>query len=253
MSADGNFHTEVAISIENHILRIALNRPEERNRLTPAMAGALLHAIEIAAQDPAIACILLEQRGGVFCSGFDYDSLATAGGEWLDLAARLFRLRRGLRKPLVGAVQGACAGAGIGLLLQCHFVLAAQGTKFAVTDIHSAAWPALYWDSLVGAFGERRACELALTGRVFSAADAQAWGLVQELVPAFELEDRALQMAAGLASLSPSAIAAGLELACSADSVSPQDWWRQTADSPDFREAISAARERRKPAWPGQK
>ncbi|MEJ5370005.1 MAG: enoyl-CoA hydratase/isomerase family protein [Bryobacteraceae bacterium] len=253
MTIDENFNTPVAVSREDRVVRIALNRPEERNRLTPSMAAALLRAIGEAARDPSAGCIVLEQRGEVFCSGFDYDSLANANGEWLEAASRLFQLSRELRKPVVGAVQGGCAGAGVGLLLQCHFVIAAQGTKFAVNDVHSASWPALYWDSLAAAFGERRARELALTGRVFSAADAQAWGLVQELVPAFELEDRTLQMAAGLASLSPAAVSAGLEAASGALPASPQEWWRKLLDSPDFREALSAARERRKPCWPSLK
>lgn len=248
-----NFNTPVAILRENRVLRIVLNRAGDRNRLSATLAGALLEAIHQAAQDSSNGCIVLEQRGEVFCSGIDYDSLFTSGGAWLDLASRLFRLRGELRKPLVGAVHGACAGAGIGLLLQCHFVLAAQGTKFAVADIHSAAWPALYWDSLVSALGPRRACELSLTGRVFSGADAQAWGLVHELVPAFELEERALQMAAGLASLSPAAVAAGLELACSARAISEKEWWQAASGSPDFREALAAARERRKPCWPSLK
>lgn len=158
-----------------------------------------------------------------------------------------------LRKPLVGAVRGACAGAGIGLLLQCHYALAGQGTKFALTDIRSAAWPELYWQSLTGAFGERRACELSLTGRVFSAADAQAWGLVQEVVPLFELEERTLQMAGLLASLSPAAVAAGLALAYGAPAGSPSEWWEKVIHSPDFLEAITASRERRKPSLPSLK
>ncbi len=253
MSIEGNFNTPVTILREHRVLRIALNRGEDRNRFSAALAGALLEAIDQAARDSTTGCLVLEQRGDVFCSGIDYDSLAASGGAWLDAAARLFRLRGELRKPLVGTVHGACAGAGIGLLLQCHFVLAAQGTKFAVTDIHSAAWPALYWDSLVSAFGQRRACELSLTGRVFSAADAQAWGLVHELVPAFELEERTLQMAAGLALLSPAAVADGLKLAGSGPHVSVREWWQIVSDSSDFREALAAARERRKPSWPSLK
>ncbi len=253
MSIEGNFNTPVTILREHRVLRIALNRGEDRNRLSAALAGALLEAIDQAARDSTTGCLVLEQRGEVFCSGIDYDSLAASGGEWLDLAARLFRLRGELRKPLVGAVHGACAGAGVGLLLQCHFVVAAQGTKFAVTDIHSAAWPALFWDSLVSAFGPRRACELSLTGRVFSAADAQAWGLVHELVPAFELEERALRMAAGLASLSPAAVATGLELAGSGPDCSVREWWQTASHMPDFQEALAAARERRKPCWPSLK
>lgn len=252
MPPDENLNSPVAASYENRVTRIILNAPAERNRLSAGFVHALLEAIERAAADAGTGCLLLEQRGGVFCSGFDYGEIAASPR--LDDVNRLFRLREFLRKPLVTAVHGACAGAGIGLLLQCHFVLAAQGTKFAVTDIHSAAWPGLYYEALARELGPRRACELALTGRVFSAADALAYGLVHELVPPFELEERALQLASGLASLSPAAVSSGLALAAQVNrqnaGLQTAEWLRKTLDSPDFTEAVAAAREKRKPAWP---
>lgn len=252
MSSDESLGSPVGLLCENRVTRIVINDAQHRNRLTPGMALALVAAIEQADGDPGAGCLLIEQRGEVFCSGFDHEAIARAAD--LEPFRRLFRLGATLRKPMVGAVRGACAGAGVGLLLQCHFVLAAQQTKFAVTDIHSALWPALYYEVLCGALGPRRACELSLTGRVFSAADALAYGLAHELVPPFELEDRALQMAGGLASLSPSAVASGLAFATQINSGQQQtqavEWFRQAAGSPDFREALAAARQRRKPRWP---
>jgi len=252
MPIDENLSSPVAVLRENRVTRVVLNEPGKRNRMTPEMASALLEVIGEAAQDPGVGCLLVEQRGDVFCSGFDFEALARA--EDFDPFRRLFGLRQKLRKPAVAAVHGACAGAGIGLLLQCHYVLAAQGTKFAVTDIHSACWPVFYYDALCAAMGPRRACELSLTGRVFSAADALAYGLVQELAPEFELEDRALQMAAGLASLSPAAAAAGLEFAAGfvpeGAANHAAERLRVAARSLDFQEALAAARERRKPDWP---
>lgn len=252
MPVDENLSSPVAVLRENRVTRVVLNDPGKRNRLTPGMASALAEALFEAADDPGTGSVLLEQRGEVFCSGFDFEALALAGDP--EPFRRLFSLRQKLRKPAVAAVHGACAGAGIGLLLQCHYVLAAQGTKFAVTDIHSACWPVLYYGALCAAMGPRRACELSLTGRVFSAADALAYGLVQELVPEFELEDRALQMAAGLASLSPAAVAAGLEFAAGFFPESAgnhaEERFREATCSPDFREALAATSGRRRPEWP---
>jgi enoyl-CoA hydratase/carnithine racemase len=252
MPSDENPNTPVEALRENRVTRVRLNLPEERNRLSPAMVRALLQEVRQAEADPGAGCLLLEQRGSVFCSGFDHGSISQPGV--VESLQTLFRLQRELRKPLVAAVSGACAGAGIALLLQCHYVLAAQGTRFSVNDIHSAIWPALYYPCLLRACGPRRACELALTGRVFSAADALAWGLVQELVPPYELEDRALQMADGLASLSPAAVSSGLAFAAEAaageHSPRPAEWFREAAGTPDFFEALAAAREQRKPRWP---
>lgn len=252
MAPDENLNIPVAALCENRVTRIILDAPAERNRLSAGFVRALLEAIERAAADAGTGCLLLEQRGAVFCSGLDYGEFAASLR--FDDMNRLFSLREFLRKPLVAAVHRACAGAGVGLLLQCHFVLAAQGTKFAVTDIHSAVWPALYYEALARELGPRRACELALTGRVFSAADALAFGLVHELVPPFELEERALQLASGLASLSPAAVSFGLALAAQASRPSAglhaAEWLRQALASADFAEAQAAAREKRKPEWP---
>ncbi len=252
MAHDENLNSPVAVLCEDRVTRIILNAPAQRNRLSAGLAAALLDALKRAASDAGTGCLLLEQRGDVFCSGLDYGELSARSG--LDDLAPLFRLREELRKPMIAALHGACAGAGVGILLQCHFVLAAQGTKFAVTDIHSAAWPGLYYAALARGLGPRRACELALTGRVFSAADALAFGLVHELVQPFELEERALRLASGLASLSPAAVSSGLAFAAQPrlepGRETTEEWFRQTLASPDFAEAIAAARERRRPEWP---
>lgn len=252
MASAESLNSPVAVLREGRVARIVLNEPASRNRLSPEFASALLAAIDRPAGDSGVGCMLLEQRGEVFCSGLEYEAIAQAPAT--DCYDRLFRLRKELHKPLVAAVHGACAGAGVGLLLQCHYVLAAQGTKFAVTDIHSAVWPSLYYGVLAGALGPRRACELALTGRVFTTPDAVAFGLAQEAVPPFELEDRALQLAAGLASLSPAAIASGLAFAADFDFPGPgieaAMALRQALATADFPEALAAAREKRRPVWP---
>lgn len=251
-----NLSSPVAVLHEGRIARIVLHDPARRNRLSQEMARALLVAVEEAAADARTGCILLEQSGEVFCSGLDFDELARSMKT--EDFERLFQLQPRLSKPLIAAVRGACAGAGVGLLLQCHFVLAAQGTRFAVSDIHSAVWPALYFGAMSQALGPRRACELALTGRVFSAADALYFGLVHELVPPFELEDRALQLAAGLAMLSPAAVASGLLFAAANHqgehrTARAAELLREALQSPDFLESRAAAREHRQPNWPSLK
>lgn len=224
MSFDEKSNTPVAVQREGGVFRIALIRPEERNCLSPGLVDALPAAIGEAAGSEDTGCLLLEQPGDVFSSGVN--STALAGG-------------------------GGCAGAGPGLLLECRHVLAEQGTPFALTDIHRAIWPGLYYGSLVRSLGPRRASELALTGRVFSTSDAVSWGIVQEVVPAFELQERELQESAGLASLSPDAAGAGLACAAGfhagAEAGTLRGSWLAALDSPDFREALDAARERRRP------
>lgn len=252
MEPDENLNNPVVTFDENRVTRIILNQPARRNCLSAGFVRALLDALQKAHADAGTGCLLLEQRGDVFCSGLDYAQLSVS--QECGAFHRLFQIRGELRKPLIAAVRGACTGAGVGLLLQCHYVLAAQGTRFALTDIHSAAWPFLYYQTLANALGPRRACELALTGRVFSAADALSFGLVQELVQPFELEDRAFQLAAGMASLSPAAVSAGLDYDAQLHNTGAgrdaEEELRNALLTPDFAEAAAAAREKRKPLWP---
>lgn len=242
----------VESGLEGRVACVCLNRPQRRNALDAPTVGALLRALESAAADPGTGAVLILQKGDVFSSGIDYASLLEPDRppDFAGNLFRLFALIARMEKPVLAAVHGACAGAGVGLLACCHYVLAAQGTKFAVTDIHSGTWPYPYYEILAAALGQRRARELALTGRAFSAADALAWGLVHELVPGFELEDRAFQMAAGLASLSPEAVAAGLRFAAAPAWEDAPVQFRQALASRDLAEGVAAQRERRRPRWP---
>lgn len=186
-------HVMVRTESEGEVCRIRLSSPSTKNALDEAMTREILAALRSA---PGRA-ILLEAEGAVFASGSAVGSAALrellSCGEWLE-------------RPLVAAVQGPAAGAGAALMANAHVVIAAQGASFALTEIREGAWPECGWSALVRAMGVRRVRSLALTGRVFSAAEALQWGLVHELAPAFELDDRALETAAHLASLDPGAI-----------------------------------------------
>ena len=153
-------------------MRVTLNRPEHRNLLTGEMARELVAAIEAAQQDSAVSAVLLDARGEFFCYG----------GEFVELGT--------LRKPLVAAVKGAALGAGMALVASAHIAVAAQGTSFGLLEIRNREFPAAL--ALVAtAIGWRRATELALTGRVCSTPEALQMGLVTEVAPAFEFEERA--------------------------------------------------------------
>jgi enoyl-CoA hydratase/carnithine racemase len=89
-------------------------------------------------------------------------------------------------------------------------VIAAQGTSFGLTEIREGKWSEAVYRAVAAAVGERRAMELCLTGRVFSTPDALAWGLVHMVAPAFELEDRATEVATPLANANADAVRAAL-------------------------------------------
>jgi enoyl-CoA hydratase/carnithine racemase len=187
----------VTVSVEDTVLRVRFASSDGRNYLTAAAQQEVLGAIEQAAE----RAVLLEAAGSFYCCGAE--SGASLG--------KLLSLARWATRPVIAAVQGPAMAEGVSLMAACHFVLAAQGASFALSEIREGRWPEAGWTALGQALGLRRLRTLALTGRVFSSSEALQWGLVHELAPAFELEDRALSVAAHLGSLPTAAVASILQ------------------------------------------
>lgn len=173
-------------SLEDGVMRLTLSRPVLRNTIDTATAEALTALLRD--ENPEIRCFLIDAQGPVFCNGAD--------GE----LTHSFDFRLWIRKPVVCAVQGAVLGPGVAIAANAHVVVAAQGTSFGLTEVRTGGWPAGL-PAIQRAIGERRAVELALSGRVFGAPEALQMGLVHELAPAFEFDDRAEAIALHLASL----------------------------------------------------
>lgn len=168
--------------------------PEKRNALDAAACRELVHEIRDADADPGVGAILLEADGHVFCVAAEPDDDA------------LFRIGCTVSKPIVAAVQGVAIAGGLALVANAHVAIAAQGTSFGLTGIREGKWQEGAFDSLVRALGRRRAAELAITGRVFSTPEALTWGLIHQVAPAFELDDRASEIAMAVANANAEAL-----------------------------------------------
>jgi enoyl-CoA hydratase/carnithine racemase len=186
------------IEQDGRLRRIALASPERRNVLDDGGCRDLVREIRDAAADEGTGAILIEADGTVFCAGADCEDDA------------LFTIGQSIQKPIVAAVQGVALSGGLALAANAHVVVAAQGTSFGWTDVREGKWRQAIFDAVARALGERRALELGLTGRIFSTPEAVAWGLVHQVSPAFELEDRATEISTALANANPAAIRAAL-------------------------------------------
>ncbi len=161
-------------------------------RIALPLSGAdLLAAVRSAGEDPDVRVILLESAGQLFCAAIP------------DAPPELFQER--FAKPIVAAVQGPALAEGVALLACADVVVAAQGVSFALTEIREGRWP-IGMDAIARAIGARRARELALTGRVFTAPEALQYGLIHHLAPAFEFDERAEAIASQLAAAPPGAV-----------------------------------------------
>ena len=248
----------IEIRQQGRLLRIALNRPEKRNALSVELCRRLVTALDHAAADAHVGAILLTANGKSFCAGMDlHEVLSVEAGEISRVQEQLFTVGMRIATPIVAAVQGAALAGGTGLVANCHVVVAADDAVFGLTEIRIGLWPFLIFRSMAAAVGERRAMELALTGRRFGAAEARECGLVHEIAAPAELEERAAHIAGLLAQASPAAIRSGLMFV---REIRDREW-RQAGEiarnvrdqffqTSDFREGVRAFQEKREPRWP---
>jgi 2-(1,2-epoxy-1,2-dihydrophenyl)acetyl-CoA isomerase len=200
-------------SVADGVARIALARPDSSNAVDLATAVEFGRAVDLAGADPEVRVVLVTGDGPRFCAGGDVASMAAApdAAAYLQELADAFdsALQRlgALEKPVVAAVQGAAAGAGLAAVLACDVVVSARSTKYLTAYAGVGLSPdcGLSW-LLPRAVGQQRALELALTGRVLTAEEARDWGLVTTVVDDAELEEQAEAVAARLATAPPFAL-----------------------------------------------
>lgn len=180
---------------EGAIARLQLNRPAALNALDVPTAQAFHAACRRIAGDSAVRAVGLSGAGRAFCAGGDVASMnadpVAIGRQLIDAMHGALLLLAQLDAPVVASVQGAAAGAGLGLVLGCDLAIAAEGARFTVAypAIGASADCSTTW-GLPRVVGVRRAMELALLSDTLDAQQALQLGLVNQVVPAAELADR---------------------------------------------------------------
>lgn len=185
----------VELTRRGAVAHLLMNRPEVHNAFDDALIADLTAAIDEVDADPAVRAVVLTGAGASFSAGADLNwmrGMASASEEdnradSLRLA-RLMRRLQFLSKPTVARVNGAAFGGGVGLVACCDIAIAAEGAKFALSEVKLGLVPAVISPYVIAAIGLRQARRLFITGEVFGAAAATAMGLVHETVPMEELE-----------------------------------------------------------------
>lgn len=259
--------TTLYVEIREAVAWITLKRPDRFNALDPTLARELREVANHCSADRHLRAAVLTGTGEqAFCAGGDVavfgahlDNLEQLVKDiTTDLHAAISRFAR-MRAPLIGAVNGVAAGAGLGLVACCDLVIAAETATFTSAYTRIGLAPdgsSTYFLSRI--LGPRRAMELFLTNRVLSADEALDWGLVNRVVPADRLiqeaGDLAGQLAAGptaaygsVKRLLDSAPTSGLETQMEQESLAIA----AAGASADGREGISAFLEKRPPRFTG--
>lgn len=190
------------------VLTLTLARADKKNAITDAMYGALADALDAAERDNTVRVVLLRAEGDMFSAGNDIGEFAstamTAGkGDKGDTERNVVRFLHALARatrPLVAAVQGRAVGIGTTMLLHCDFVLLADNAQLSTPFVNLALVPEAASSLLMPArLGHVRAFEMFALGDAVNAESALAWGLVNRVVPLYQLGTEAEAIAVRLA------------------------------------------------------
>ena len=208
------------MSSHGGVLRLHLDREAKRNALSGEVLTGLLAALRAVAAEPADApgaarVVLLTSAGErVFCAGVDLGHMAPdATGlevhEGRGLLREVVLAMRACPVPVVASVQGLCLAGGVGLVLGCDLVVAADSAAFGLPEVDRGLWPFMVGALLGRHVSPKRAMDLMVTGRRVPAAEALEMGLLSRVVPAAELRSRTEELVEELAGKPPLAVRLG--------------------------------------------
>lgn len=249
--------TPLLIEVADAVARVTLNRPEKLNALDHGLVRELRSTIARLDEDPGVRAIVLTGSGRGFCAGADLSGGPSDAQEVVrELYNPLIETMVGAATPLVAAINGPVAGAGVSIALACDLRIAADSARFELSFVRVGLVPdaGATWllPRLVGA---SRAAEMALLGRRVLADEAASWGLVSRVVPQAEVLTEAEATASALAALS-SSVGATKALLLEAATHPLAEHLEQEARAqgiaqkgPDYAEARAAFREKRAPTF----
>lgn len=205
----------ITVRTEGRVGIVTLNRPKQLNALNDQLMDELGAALKAFDADEAIGCMIVTGSEKAFAAGADIGAMARytfADAYRGDFITRNWETIRSIRKPVIAAVSGFALGGGCELAMMCDFIIAADNAKFGQPEIKLGIIPgAGGTQRLPRAVGKSKAMDLALTGRMMDATEAERSGLVSRVVPLDKLMDEALGAALQICAFSQLAVLAAKE------------------------------------------
>jgi 2-(1,2-epoxy-1,2-dihydrophenyl)acetyl-CoA isomerase len=254
---------EVETRRDGAVLTITLNRPDVLNAFNASMHEALAAALKDA-RDPEIRAVVVTGAGRGFCVGQDLTEFREASGDIADRLRASYHPNvhaiRALEKPVIAAINGPAAGAGLSFACACDIRIAANDATFVPAFVNIGLIPDSGGTFFISRLlGPARAFEWMSSGRRLAAAEAHSWGLVSEVVDGGGLAARAAELAASLAAMPTRAIGMTKRLFDAAPENSLEEQLELEAQlqsaatkSEDFREGVTAFLEKRDPEFKGR-
>ena len=257
----------ITAEVKDRVGTITLSREERRNAISPTMMNELLDAFRKYDEDTGVVVIVLTGAGErVFCAGADVGESIAAGASFLERHeeqrkfVELFKIIAGLRKPLVGRINGHAVGGGLGLACACDVVVTADDCKFGTPEANIGLFPYIIMATLIRVTtAPKRLLEMMLAGERVGAAEALELGLVNHVVPRDQLDAKTDEIAGKLAAKSPATLRLGrrafytmrdMEYEKALEYLSTMLAINTQAE--DVAEGISAFMEKREPEWKGK-
>lgn len=255
----------VLYDVADHVATITLNRPENRNSMTPDVLEGLSDAVARVREDEGVRCAIVTGTGKSFCAGADFKSRGQVD-ESLAPNERSYQLYShflailDIEVPTIAALNGHAIGGGLGLAVVCDLRVANRDAKYGANFVQLGLHPGMATTYLMPRLmGVARGVEFLLTGRIVNGADAEAAGLVNYAVDADEVLPKAQQLAREIAKAAPKAVRwtkasiyRGLGWDPKQAARHEADAQSRTMESDDFREGVAALLEKRKPSFKGR-
>jgi enoyl-CoA hydratase/carnithine racemase len=255
----------VLYETDGPVARVTINRPDKRNALNVTVMRELREAMALARDDSDVRVVVLTGAGdkafsaGGDLGGFTAEQSKVEQHHLRGTLADLFEDMARLGKPVVARVNGHALAGGFGLLCGCDLAVAADTAEFGMPEINMGLWPFIITAVVSRRLPRAKALELMMTGERITAAEAERWGIVNQVVPASDLDKAIDDLAAKLGSKSPAIMRLGKDSFYAAQDMD----FREALDylhgqlaicleTEDTIEGVTAFLQKREPNWKGR-
>ena len=253
----------ICLSQDGPLATILLNRPEKRNALSLGMMLELTGCLELVSRSREARVVILRAAGKAFCSGHDLGEMTGRDiAEYrriFDVCSELMLKIHAIPQTVIAEVQGIATAAGCQLVATCDLAVAAEEAVFATPGVKIGLFCTTPMVALSRAVGRKRALQMLLTGEPVDARTAAEWGLINQAVPAAELQAATRNLACKIADASPLVVGIGKQaFYTQIDLDQPKAYgyakevMSMNALAADAQEGISAFLDKRAPCWTGK-
>jgi enoyl-CoA hydratase/carnithine racemase len=254
---------DVIVELEAPIARVTLNRADRRNALSLEMMGELTGALDAIGEDRSIRAVVLDAAGPAFSAGHDLSEMVGRDLAFYDLlfdaCTVLMETIHRIPQPVIAKVQGVATAAGCQLVASCDLAVASDAARFATPGVKIGLFCSTPMVPVSRAVGRKRAMQMLLTGEMIDAPTAAAWGLINDVVPAHELDAAVDALAAKIVRSSPVTVAIGKRAFYAQIDLDEHGAYEHTKHvmatnmlAADAQEGVGAFLDKRQPEWTGR-